>query len=117
MARGRIPLEEALAHVAEEDRPRFLENASAWGCLDGEGGFDHIAYSSEYCRLDCSVLRQGYEVFRGWMLEHTELDIVHYITLQSLAADYILKEGCYEGGTSFPVAPRLSSASVSWAAG
>ena len=29
------------------------------------------------------------------MLEYTELDIDDYITLQSLASDYKLKEGCY----------------------
>jgi hypothetical protein len=56
-----------------------------------------LQYSSEYCRLDCSVLRQGYEVFRGWMLQHTRLDPDDYITLQSLAADYMLKECCHHG--------------------
>ena len=74
VARGRVPLEEALAQVAEEDRARFLENAEAWGCLDGEGGFDLIAYSSEDCRLDCSVLRQGYEGVGVWLLEDTGPD-------------------------------------------
>ena len=29
------------------------------------------------------------------MLEHTELDIDHYITVQSLASDFMLKSGCY----------------------
>ena len=37
----------------------------------------------------------GYEVFRNWMLEHTELDIDHYITIQSLASDCMLNSGCY----------------------
>ena len=25
--------------------------------------------------MDCKVLMDGYEVFRQWMLEHTELDV------------------------------------------
>ena len=42
--------------------------------------FGLIKYSSIYCKMDCKVLMAGYEVFRGWMLEHTELyvDHVHY---------------------------------------
>ena len=96
VALGRVPTAEALAHVEEKDQAHFLANAERWGCLEGDH-LDLIRYSSEYCRLDCSVLRQGYEVFRGWMLEHTQLDPDDYISLQSLAADYMLKEGCHDG--------------------
>ena len=38
----------------------------------------------------------GYEVFRSWMLEHTGLEIDHYINIQSLASDVVLKSGCYD---------------------
>ena len=38
-----------------------------------------IKYSSIYCKMDCKVLMDGYEVFRSWMIEHTGLDIDHYI--------------------------------------
>ena len=38
--------------------------------------FGLTKYSSIYCKMGCKVLlMDGYEVFRGWMLEHTELDI------------------------------------------
>ena len=30
------------------------------------------------------------------MLEHTGLDIDHYIAIQSLASDFMLKSGCYD---------------------
>ena len=33
-------------------------------------------------KMDCKVLMDGYEVFRQWMLEHTELDVDNYITIQ-----------------------------------
>ena len=37
----------------------------------------------------------GYEVFRSRMLEDTGLDIDHYITIQPLASELMLKSGCY----------------------
>ena len=56
-----------------------------------------IKYASQYCEIDCSVLKQGYEVFRNWILEYTGLDIDCYITIQSIASRFKLKTGCYEG--------------------
>ena len=38
----------------------------------------------------------GYEVFRGWMLEHTELDVYNFITIQYMASSFTLKAGCYD---------------------
>ena len=49
-----------------------------------------------YCKMDCKVLMNGYEVFRGWMLEHTELDVDNFITIQSMASSFMLKSGCYD---------------------
>ena len=58
--------------------------------------FDLIKYSSIYCKMGCKVLMDGYEVFRGWMLERTELDVDNYITIQSMASSFMLKPGCYD---------------------
>ena len=58
--------------------------------------FDLIKYSSIYCTMDCKVLTDGYCVFRDWMLDHTELYVNGYITIQSLASSFMLKSGCYE---------------------
>ena len=38
----------------------------------------------------------GYEVFRIWMLEHTELDVDSSITIQPMASAVMLKSGCYQ---------------------
>ena len=46
--------------------------------------------------MDCKVLMDGCCVFRGCMLEHTELDVDSYITIQPLASSFMLKSGCYE---------------------
>ena len=46
--------------------------------------------------MDCKVLMDGYEIFRGWMIEHTELDVYNYITIQSMASPFMSKPGCYD---------------------
>ena len=46
--------------------------------------------------MGCKVLMDGYEVFRGWMIEHTELDVDNYITIQSMASSFMLKSDCYD---------------------
>ena len=54
-----------------------------WNCRcinEDKDKFDIIKYSSKYCEIDCSVLKQGYEKISEWMLEYTELDIDDYIT-------------------------------------
>ena len=45
--------------------------------------------------MDYKVLMEGYEVFRHWMLEHTELDVDNFITSQPMASSFMLKPGCY----------------------
>ena len=46
--------------------------------------------------MDCQILMHGYEVFRQWMLEHTELDVYHFITIQSMASSFMLKYERYD---------------------
>ena len=58
--------------------------------------FDLLKKSSIYCKMDCKVLLQGYGVFRKWMLEHTQLDIDMFITIQSMASALMLTSGCYD---------------------
>ena len=58
--------------------------------------FGLTKHSSIYCKMDCKVLMDGYEVFRQWMPEHTELDVDNYITIQSMASPFMLKPGCYD---------------------
>ena len=96
---GAVSIQSALDVLNDEDKQQFLDNIEKWDCVLGNGMnnkmFDLIKYSSIYCKMDCQVLMKGYEVFREWMLECTELDVDYYITIQSLAATYMLKSGCY----------------------
>ena len=52
--------------------------------------FGLIEYSSVHCKRDCQVLMHGYEVFRGWMLVHTKLDVDNFTTIQSMASKCML---------------------------
>ena len=46
--------------------------------------------------MGCKVLMDGYEVFKGWMLEHTGLDVDNFITIQSMASTFMIQIGCYD---------------------
>ena len=84
----------------QSDIDAFIENIDKWECRGGGhryNDFDIIKYASQYCKIDCSVLKQGYEVFRNWILEYTGLDVDDYITIQSIASRFKLKTGCYDG--------------------
>ena len=96
---GACSIESALEILKDDDKQQFLDNLEQWGCRQRNGMnnqmFDLIKYSSIYCKMDCKVLMNGYEVFRGWMLDHTQLDVDSYITIQSLVSPFMLKSGCY----------------------
>ena len=84
----------------EDDKQQFLDNIEKWDCVLGKGMkdkmFDLISYSNIYCKMDCQVLMAGYEVFRSWMLKHTESDVDNFITIQSMASTFMLKSGCHK---------------------
>ena len=97
---GAASIQAALDILNDDDKQQFLDNIEKWDCIIGNGMknpmFDLIKYSSIYCKMDCKVLMEGYNVFRGWMLDHTKLDVDHSITIQSLSSAFMLKSGCYD---------------------
>ena len=97
---GACRIQDALGILKDDDKQQFLDNLDNWGCILGKSMdnpmFDLIKYSSIYCKMDCKVLMAGYEVFWQWALEHTELDVDTYITIQSMASSFMLKSGCYD---------------------
>ena len=76
---GACCVQDALDILKYEDKQQLLDNIEKQDCILGKGMdnqmFDLIRYSSMYCKKDCKVLMAGCEVFRGWMLEHTALDV------------------------------------------
>ena len=66
-----------------------------------------MKYATIYCQMDCTVLRKGYEKFREMIFDITNgLDVDDYATIQSLARDYVLKEGCFDGVYSLSGVPQ-----------
>ena len=100
VTKGACSIQSALDILKDDNKQQFLDNLEQWDCILGKGMenqmFDLIKYSSIYCKMDCKVLMDGYEVFRGWVLEHTELDVDNFITIQSMASSFMLKSGCYD---------------------
>ena len=93
--RGAASIQSALDILNDSDKQHFLDNIETWNYSIHNQMFDAIKYSSIYCKMDGEVLMDGYGVFRDWMLEHTELDVDNYITIQSLASAFMLKSDCY----------------------
>jgi len=92
-----------LIYLKDEDKESFIENINKWNLLRG-GLFDILEYSHIYCEIDCKVLRDGYNIFREWILSlelpigiKARLDINNILTCAGLAHLYMLKSGCYEG--------------------
>ena len=97
---GACSIQSALDILKDGDKQQqLLDNIEKWECTLGKDMdnqmFDLIKYSSIYCKMDCKVLMDGYEVFIRWMLAHTELDVYNFITIQSKASPFMLKPGCY----------------------
>ena len=100
-----VEIEEGLKHIKEGDKHRFLTNIDEWGLKVGKY-FDHITYSENYCLLDCDVLKKGYNKFRGWILEISNMDINFILTSASFAFHYFVKEGCLNGCYYLSGVPR-----------
>ena len=88
-----------------KDHKEFFVNCKEWNCIVN-GKVDIIKYSQIYCRMDCIVLWKGYNKFKTWIDEVCGLNIDYYISSASIAHDYMLKEGVYEGCNMLSGIPR-----------
>ena len=89
----------------EEDKYRFLTNCIKWNVIN-KGMVDVIEYSSIYCRYDCLVLCQGFNTFRKWVLDVTNIDIHDCLTIPSMVHQYFIKQGVYRGICEISGIPR-----------
>ena len=90
-----IPLQECLKYIKTYQKIHYIQNCKKWDCLKF-GNVDIIKYSEEYCKIDCRILKQGYETFRSWILDCVKIDIDGILTIASLAHNYFINEKCYE---------------------
>ena len=101
-----IPLNECLSFIKKYQQQHFIENCKKWDCLKW-GKVDIIKYSEEYCKIDCRILKEGYEKFREWMLLAVNIDIDSVLTIASLAHKYFINSGCYNGVFEISGVPQM----------
>ena len=65
---GACSIQSALDIIKDDGKQHFLDIPETCDCILGKGMdnhmFDLIKYSSTYCKMECKVLMDGYEVFR-----------------------------------------------------
>ena len=107
-------IEERFCHITkftmgmtDNEKVRVLDNSLKWGCISPNSLIDIIKYSSEYCKIDCLLLMQGYNIFRQWIIDDIKIDIDNILTSASLAHQYLVNEGCYDGIYKLSNVPQL----------
>jgi len=106
IAKRYVPINDALQLLADDERDQFLNNIKRWN-LQVDNTYDIIKYSSMYCEIDCKILCEGYNTFRKWIKETFKLDIDFILTGASLAHQYFVNEGCYDGVNELGGVPQL----------
>jgi hypothetical protein len=101
-----VPIQDALALVTDDEKEQFMNNIKRWD-LQVDDTYDIIKYSSNYCEIDCKILHDGYNTFRKWITQTFKLDIDVILTGASLAHQYFVNEGCYEGVNELGGIPQL----------
>jgi len=105
VSRRYLTLEECYPFIKEENRTEFHDNCKMWNCIN-EGEVDILEYSGKYCYMDCVTLRDGYNAFAELVKAATGQDIRNYLTLASMANDYLNQQGCYDGVLQVCGVPR-----------
>ena len=101
-----MTIEYAKKFLKKKEYEKFEKNIDIWGLRINKIYFNHMKYSEIYCKLDCKVLKGGYDKFRSWMLQITDIDIDDMVTICSLSHNYLKKEGCYKGILELSGVPR-----------
>jgi len=101
-----VPIKTALDIIADDEKEQFLNNIKRWN-LEKDDTYDIIKYSSMYCEIDCKILCEGYNTFRKWIKQTFKLDIDFILTGASLAHQYFVNEGCYDGVNELGGVPQL----------
>jgi len=100
-----LDIDYCLSFVSKDDEDEYLENCKRWECIKDDK-IDILKYAGEYCYMDCMTLKNGYEKFQQLVHEATGQDINNYLTLASMADDYLKINGCYENVFQISGVPR-----------
>lgn len=100
-----IPFKTAAKFLSIADYDEFIKNIHEMNLVQGEN-FKHIEYARFYCYMDCQVLKEGYEKFRGWMNQITNLDIDNIVSIPQLANTFGINSGVFQGCYKISGVPR-----------
>jgi hypothetical protein len=81
----------------ENQKEIFLNNLEKWQLLTNDKTkFNALKYCVEYCVLDCIVLCEAFEKFRGWIDEAIGIDILKdkCLTASGIARKVLQNEEC-----------------------
>ena len=102
-----INISEALEHIHDEKEKKiFTDKLEEMRLIKG-GKFDSIKYAVYYCQLDCEILMEGYNMFRGWILTDFNMDIDKINTITGLSHNYFIREGCFDNVVEMSGIPQL----------
>ena len=103
---NKVQIKKALRFIEKSQRKEFIKNIDRWNLRVDEDSFYHMSYAIMYCKMDCVVLKEGYEKFAKWMFKVTKMNIENKISISSLAHDFLISQKCYEGVKQISGTPR-----------
>lgn len=89
----------------DNDKEIFDENIKKWDLVKDDK-VDMIEYARKYCEIDVELLKKGYEIFRGMVINHFNIDVNKVLTIPSLADKYFIIQGCYDDVYEISGQPR-----------
>ena len=100
-----IKFEQAQKFLSITDYDEFLKNINDWKLVQGQN-FNHIEYARIYCYMDCQVLKNGYEIFKEWMNQITNLNIDDLVSIPQLANIFGINSDVFQGCYKISGVPR-----------
>lgn len=86
----------------KETMKRFYENIKNWSNVYTKkrgkvGTVNMLEYVKKYCEQDVEILKNGFRKFTEIIKEQLDLDVDDFLSLPSIANNYLVKEGCFDG--------------------
>jgi len=86
----------ALQYIKDKDKEDFIKNIDENNFRTSNNRFRHMEYSLFYCKKDVELLTKGFIMFRDLTFESLKLNVFDYLSISSLADDYLINQDCYQ---------------------
>lgn len=91
---GYVPI--TSVNVPKSKYADFIKCGNDAECIK-DGMIDMVKYATHYCKIDVDVLKKGVTIFRDWIIKSLDIDCYNFYTIPSIAHEYFMREGCYDG--------------------